>query len=146
MLLGGQLTPPLRFVDRDMFMRYEWGLGIGHTYSHKDATAANQHVLHTHASTTRLEDAFATPEREDQSHPERLLVADRDNDAAVGSSAELEGGPDIGANGEGLPDVPEDEGEDEDEDEDEVMSDVEDYDDRRDNDDEVEKEYLLFGS
>ncbi|KAG2741806.1 hypothetical protein P692DRAFT_201726163 [Suillus brevipes Sb2] len=23
-----------RFVDRDMFMRYQWGLGIGHTYTH----------------------------------------------------------------------------------------------------------------
>ena len=24
------------FVDRDMFMRYEWGMEIGHTYSWKD--------------------------------------------------------------------------------------------------------------
>ena len=23
-----------RFVDRDMLMRYHWGLGIGHSYSH----------------------------------------------------------------------------------------------------------------
>ena len=23
-----------RFVDRDMLMRYHWGLGVGHTYSH----------------------------------------------------------------------------------------------------------------
>ena len=23
-----------RFVDRDMLMRYHWGLGIGHAYSH----------------------------------------------------------------------------------------------------------------
>ena len=23
-----------RFADRDMIMRYQWGLGIGHTYSH----------------------------------------------------------------------------------------------------------------
>ena len=28
-----------------MFMRYEWGLGIGHTYSHSNATIANQKVL-----------------------------------------------------------------------------------------------------
>ncbi|KAF5314748.1 hypothetical protein D9611_007063 [Ephemerocybe angulata] len=26
-----------RFVDRDMIMRYHWGLGVGHKYSHKDA-------------------------------------------------------------------------------------------------------------
>ncbi|RXW23302.1 hypothetical protein EST38_g2534 [Candolleomyces aberdarensis] len=26
-----------RFVDRDMIMRYHWGLGVGHLYSHEDA-------------------------------------------------------------------------------------------------------------
>ncbi|RXW14335.1 hypothetical protein EST38_g11521 [Candolleomyces aberdarensis] len=26
-----------RFVDRDMLMRYHWGLGVGHRYSHQDA-------------------------------------------------------------------------------------------------------------
>ncbi|TFK16402.1 hypothetical protein FA15DRAFT_662187 [Coprinopsis marcescibilis] len=33
----------IRFVDRDMFMRYSWGLGVGHIYSHPDApsNAAN---------------------------------------------------------------------------------------------------------
>lgn len=30
-----------------MFMRYKWGLGVGHTYAHKDATAANMKILHT---------------------------------------------------------------------------------------------------
>lgn len=25
-----------RFVDRDMIMRFYWGLGVGHIYSHKD--------------------------------------------------------------------------------------------------------------
>jgi hypothetical protein len=24
----------LSFVDRDSFMRYQWGLGVGHTYAH----------------------------------------------------------------------------------------------------------------
>lgn len=36
----------IRFVDRDMIMRYHWGLGIGHLYSHGQsagvATASNQ--------------------------------------------------------------------------------------------------------
>ena len=27
-----------RFVDRDMLMRYHWGLGIGHMYSHNPST------------------------------------------------------------------------------------------------------------
>ena len=34
-----------RFVDRDMFMRYEWGLAVGHTYTHKNAAVANQNIL-----------------------------------------------------------------------------------------------------
>ena len=29
-----------RFVDRDMLMRYHWGLGIGHTYSHNSPAAS----------------------------------------------------------------------------------------------------------
>jgi hypothetical protein len=28
------LTLTISFVDRDMVMRYHWGLGVGHTYSH----------------------------------------------------------------------------------------------------------------
>lgn len=31
-----------RFVDRDMLMRFHWGLGVGHTYSHFRDGAANQ--------------------------------------------------------------------------------------------------------
>ena len=27
----------ISFVDRDMVMRYHWGLGVGHVYSHSDA-------------------------------------------------------------------------------------------------------------
>ncbi|KAF5332762.1 hypothetical protein D9611_005092 [Ephemerocybe angulata] len=34
-----------RFVDRDMFMRYEWGLAVGHSYTHKDAVAINQKII-----------------------------------------------------------------------------------------------------
>ncbi|KAJ3522032.1 hypothetical protein NMY22_g12062 [Coprinellus aureogranulatus] len=39
-----------RFVDRDMFIRYEWGLGVGHTYAYQDATAANLQVQSTYGS------------------------------------------------------------------------------------------------
>ena len=31
-------TISFRFVDHDMLMRYHWGLGIGHTYSHDSPT------------------------------------------------------------------------------------------------------------
>jgi len=33
-----------RFADRDMVMRYHWGLAIGHTYTH--AAAADGSVVH----------------------------------------------------------------------------------------------------
>ncbi|KAG6376632.1 hypothetical protein JVT61DRAFT_1616 [Boletus reticuloceps] len=31
-----------KFVDRDMLMRYHWGLGVGHTYSHVRGSDVNQ--------------------------------------------------------------------------------------------------------
>ena len=31
-----------RFVDRDMLMRYHWGLGISHTYSHTQDGTVDQ--------------------------------------------------------------------------------------------------------
>ncbi|TEB23227.1 hypothetical protein FA13DRAFT_1640158, partial [Coprinellus micaceus] len=34
-----------RFVDRNMLMRYEWGLAVGHTYAYKDAAIANSDIL-----------------------------------------------------------------------------------------------------
>lgn len=39
------------FVDRDMLMRYEWGMGIGHTYSWKNP------VMQHHASDSGGADA-----------------------------------------------------------------------------------------
>jgi hypothetical protein len=30
-----------RFVDRDMVMRYHWGMGVGHVYSHGQAVVPN---------------------------------------------------------------------------------------------------------
>lgn len=30
-----------RFVDRDMVMRFHWGLGVGHVYSHADSSNAD---------------------------------------------------------------------------------------------------------
>ena len=31
------------FVDRDMLMRYHWGLAFGHVYSHRGSQSAGQH-------------------------------------------------------------------------------------------------------
>lgn len=32
------ISVPYRIVDRDMIMRYHWGLGVGHVYSHEKIT------------------------------------------------------------------------------------------------------------
>ena len=32
--------PIHRFVDRDMVMRYHWGLGVGHVYSHHSGSGS----------------------------------------------------------------------------------------------------------
>ncbi|KAJ3528201.1 hypothetical protein NMY22_g9514 [Coprinellus aureogranulatus] len=38
-----------RFADRDLFMRYEWGLAVGHAYTHGEAAEVNQKVIATRA-------------------------------------------------------------------------------------------------
>lgn len=35
----------VRFADRDMLMRYHWGLGIGHTYSHEHYSHPSHSIL-----------------------------------------------------------------------------------------------------
>ena len=42
----------LRFVDRDMLMRYHWGYGVGHTYSHfrRDSNSDSESLLGQAAS------------------------------------------------------------------------------------------------
>lgn len=51
----------LRFADRDMFMRYEWGLAVGHPYAFKDAAKLNKGVIEGrkwgHLETTALDGA-----------------------------------------------------------------------------------------
>ncbi|KAJ3535522.1 hypothetical protein NMY22_g6451 [Coprinellus aureogranulatus] len=34
-----------RYVDRDMYMRYEWGLAVGHIYTHANSVAAMQKII-----------------------------------------------------------------------------------------------------
>jgi hypothetical protein len=34
-----------RFADRDMLMRYHWGVGIGHTHAHSNAPATHKHQV-----------------------------------------------------------------------------------------------------
>ena len=48
------------FVDRDMVMRYEWGFGIGHTYSWKNP------ALYRHAP----DPSAGLPDAEDPDEPD----------------------------------------------------------------------------
>jgi hypothetical protein len=52
-LFQGLITQLSRFVDRDMLMRYHWGLGVGHVYSRIDESsqpivAASEQLIDDH--------------------------------------------------------------------------------------------------
>jgi hypothetical protein len=70
----------LRFVDRDMLMRYHWGLGIGHVYSHgqrADAPAP--------PATQAVDDAFDnTADTSYAAHEVILEGQDNDSNAENG--------------------------------------------------------------
>ena len=126
-------NPRPRFVDRDMFMRYEWGLGVGHTYAYEDAEAANWKIVRAHVP------ARATvPTRLGQKRPVRSGEAEGSG-AVEGTNGEPEEGGEHGDSDEGGVYGDEDE-------ETEAATDEEDYDDWRNADEEAEKEYALFGS
>jgi hypothetical protein len=48
------LTCWLSFVDRDTFMRYQWGMGVGHVYAH--ATQAGSEEIPDAAGVQALDD------------------------------------------------------------------------------------------
>lgn len=48
-IYGNKLHNPPSFVDRDMLMRYHWGLAVGHAYSHFPS------ALHTDAGSSDSE-------------------------------------------------------------------------------------------
>ncbi|TEB21218.1 hypothetical protein FA13DRAFT_1800109 [Coprinellus micaceus] len=160
-----RVTLSSRFVDRDMFMRYEWGLGVGHTYAHKDAEKANLEVIRAtgqdegHSVNTRPPQGVDEARKEGE-QPGMLVDAHGICVGEVGGvdapgEVPLEGEEDfneddyeryeevggVDAPGEVPPEGEEDaEGEEyfnEDDDED--------YDDRCFADDEVEREFALFG-
>ena len=71
-----------RFADRDMVIRYHWGIGVGHTYSHRA-----RHDTHAQSSPCSQDDAA-----EDQS-----LDTPNAIDNTGGENSELEGeSPSVG--------------------------------------------------
>ncbi|KJA26291.1 hypothetical protein HYPSUDRAFT_133110, partial [Hypholoma sublateritium FD-334 SS-4] len=73
-----------RFVDRDMVMRYHWGLGVGHTYSH------GRDVLLQKDSTTSSTSEADGPDEEDPSGSSAPIQADNVSGDAGGSEKENE--------------------------------------------------------
>ena len=143
-----------------MFMRYEWGLAVGHTYTHSDAVAAMQGILR---AVSTCDDAAPGPASTLQ-QPEGA----QEYDEPTGSSASGGNGQDL-ANGEGglalgeggeNEDENENENENEQEEEEEEQEEEEDEDGyhststvdtddsrlRWGSDEELEREIELFGS
>ena len=63
-----------RFADRDMIMRYHWGIGIGHTYSHGIC-------LSTHPSTESIPSETHDDSPANLNHSGSLAPADEDTDS-----------------------------------------------------------------
>jgi hypothetical protein len=76
-----------RFVDRDMVMRYHWGLAVGHVYTHgqttsKDIAATASNITHEHSESDLEYADTAVGDWEDVDHldDDGLAVDLSDND------------------------------------------------------------------
>ena len=79
----------LRFSDRDLLMRYHWGLGIGHLHAHRPASTSESRIS-DELRDTELEDEHADLEQdEDSAH-----LPDADNAVDIyesdGSESDLD--------------------------------------------------------
>ncbi|KAJ3536383.1 hypothetical protein NMY22_g6054 [Coprinellus aureogranulatus] len=61
------------FIDRDMLMRYSWGLAVGHVYAHEDAPNASA----TSSGCTRLGDPIAEDDIAEESDTSPGIDAER---------------------------------------------------------------------
>lgn len=102
----------IRFADRDIVMRYHWGLGIGHTYSHGKDLRSQQYLENLPIHT--LEDVPEADVESAGQNSELEKGSDVDSPMAdiepIGQNSELEGqGSDISDPVAGGPeaDVPE---------------------------------------
>ncbi|KAJ3531757.1 hypothetical protein NMY22_g8020 [Coprinellus aureogranulatus] len=85
-----------RFVDRDMLMRYHWGLGIGHLYSHEDAPdavrAPSSESEEDDADTEQSDGLGQDMSSEEDSDGSQYTLQDREDELAGGE--ELDGSDD----------------------------------------------------
>ena len=97
------LTLALRFVDRDMLMRYHWGLAVGHIYSYGQRAniPTNSTTAQAFGSTTDADSGDeADPEAhdliDDSNAENRELGFDNNEDDWIDESGEDDDGP-VGA-------------------------------------------------
>jgi hypothetical protein len=106
-----------RFVDRDMLMRYHWGLGVGHLYAHTHTPPSNQghghggkngndigasgdeddgtdaeerppHAIHLPTEHRDVDRSSEEPDSPNRSHSDSDRVRDSDSDSEGGSSTD----------------------------------------------------------
>ncbi|KAJ2912731.1 hypothetical protein MD484_g7681, partial [Candolleomyces efflorescens] len=130
-----------RFVDRDMFMRYEWGLAVGHLYTHRDAVAAYRDIVEK-SNAVHEEDLSVRGDVGSDGLPSLQQECSQDEDDGEGKQEQEAGGKEDEEKGED-----EDEEADVEDDESEEDSD-QDSDDEHDRrvESEDEKEIFMFGT
>ncbi|KAF6750862.1 hypothetical protein DFP72DRAFT_817228, partial [Ephemerocybe angulata] len=79
-----------RFVDRDMLMRYIWGHGVGHKYSHTDAPRAPPST--SGAAPEAVDLALGSAVNSDGQHGETDITTDGVPDLQVGENGDADGG------------------------------------------------------
>lgn len=67
-----------------MFMRYEWGLAVGHTYTHPDSVSAIQSIL---GIRTNVEDARGQADEGEDGEPDE----ESDGDSIATDATSLRG-------------------------------------------------------
>ena len=91
------------FVDRDMLMRYHWGLGIGHQYAHTTASVNSQSFSPSpsHSNGSAMEDyrnltdevnegdhSAVEQDLEAEAEPDSGLDEKSDSESALGDHAD----------------------------------------------------------
>jgi hypothetical protein len=68
-----------RFADRDMIMRYHWGLAVGHIYGHQQS----RHMHHINSTSFDAEEKAAQSEADvDGNNTEEAVVEQDDEDTS----------------------------------------------------------------
>lgn len=101
----------LRFADRDMVMRYHWGLGIGHAYSHSSVSGSGYPKSHKNTATDSIDFESASIPPHPDSHnisqasaqPVSKNPHDHEDSSRPNLTQDMQPEPgEVGRNGQGL--------------------------------------------